>query len=88
MRTSGNFESVYGAAWDLCNGIGNTPISPVIRLEENEWMLESDLNPSENRLECTLSDFQEYWLEYMRIGETPTELEIEDFISGFKNDDS
>ena len=82
MRTQGTFQDVYTAVRDFYNGDDEgQPHDPVVRKEENQWMLESGLNSAENAdFECSLEAFDSWFYEtyclagYMPGGEEETDL--------------
>lgn len=65
MRTTGTFADVCRAALELVeNDYEDSPLDPVIRLENGTWMLESALEPApDSECECGLEDLISYFAD-------------------------
>jgi hypothetical protein len=84
MRTSGEFVKIYASARGYLTDPTHQPINPVVRLEGEIWMLESDLEPSNCSIEIPLEAFQDYWYYAMQDAKyEPLNSDIEDFIQIF-----
>ena len=85
MRTQGDFNKIYTAAREyLYESADDCPMNPVIRLEGDIWMLESELEPANDNcvFETTLDAFQNWWYEGMKDTQyIPSEIDIADFLA-------
>lgn len=82
MRTVGTFLEVYHQAKAYLNDVSGLPTDPVVRLENEKWIIESRLEPQqETVIEVGLEDFQRYWYEsFEDKNYIPTERDVEDYI--------
>jgi hypothetical protein len=64
MRTIGDFLTVLATAREYNRRLDfdSFPINPVVRREDGQWSLDSDLIPAPDcDFECSLDGFCEYW---------------------------
>jgi hypothetical protein len=81
MRTVGTFLDVYHQAKAYLNDVSGLPTDPVVRLENEKWIIESRLEPPQDTiLETSLEDFQRYWYESFEENYIPTDRDVEDFV--------
>jgi hypothetical protein len=81
MRTTGTFQDVYVAAREYAmENRSDCPMNPVIRRENEKWMLESGLEPTDGDFEISLDVFDSYFYEGYKSDYMPSESDVDDFI--------
>ena len=82
MRTVGTFADVYKQAREYLNDVSGLPTDPVVRLENEKWIIESRLEPPQDTiLETSLDDFQRYWYESFEDESfKPTDSDVADYV--------
>jgi hypothetical protein len=82
MRTVGTFLEVYHQAKAYLNDVSGLPTDPVVRLENEKWIIESRLEPQQDTiLETSLDDFQRYWYEsFDDPNYIPSDTDVADFV--------
>jgi len=80
MRTTGTFSDVHAQAGKYHAGETCDVMDPVVRREGDEWMIESQLEPSDGDVEVALDEFCEYWFPTSCPADTPTDSEITNWL--------
>lgn len=88
MRTAGTFQEVYAAAKAYVNETAEDgcPMDAVVRREEDRWMLESGMEPTDGNFEVSLEAFDSWFWEGYKSDYVPPESDIEDFVKAHQEE--